>query len=85
MRNFANEVLESSHQVAASSEELAAISEESTAAATHIAETSGEIAHASQTQLNEIVNISTSIKEISNQVDHMAVESKNAQSLGAKL
>lgn len=85
MRNFANEVQESSHQVAASSEELAAISEESTAAATHIAETSGEIAHASQTQLNEIVNISTSIKEISDQIDHVAVESKNAQSLGAKI
>lgn len=85
MRNFATEVLESSHQVASSSEELAAISEESTATATNIAEISGEVAEASQAQLNEISNITSSIKEISNQVDQMAKETKNAESLGRKV
>ncbi|GMG95447.1 methyl-accepting chemotaxis protein [Tepidimicrobium xylanilyticum] len=85
MRNFATEVLESSHQVASSSEELAAISEESTATATNIAEISGEVAEASQAQLNEISNITSSIKEISNQVDQMAKETKNAESLGKRV
>ena len=84
MRNFAEEVQESSHQVAASSEELAAISEESTAAATNIAESSGEIAEASHAQLNEILNVTSSIKEISNQIDYVTIQTENAEKLRKK-
>lgn len=85
MRNFAQEVQESSHQVAASSEELAAISEESTAAATNIAESSNEIAEASHAQLNEILNVTSSIKEISNQIDHVTRQTESAENLRIKV
>ncbi|MCF6466185.1 methyl-accepting chemotaxis protein [Clostridium sp. Cult2] len=85
MRNFAEEVQESSHQVAASSEELAAISEESTAAATNIAESSNEIAQASHAQLNEILNVTSSIKEISNQIDHVSVQTESVENLRKKV
>ncbi|HSH36575.1 methyl-accepting chemotaxis protein [Schnuerera sp.] len=85
MRNFAGEVQESSHQVAASSEELAAISEESTAAATNIAESSNEIAESSNAQLNEILNVTSSIKEISNQLDHVTAQTENAEGLRRKV
>ncbi len=85
MRNFAQEVQESSHQVAASSEELAAISEESTAAATNIAESSNEIAEASHAQLSEILNVTSSIKEISNHIDRVTRQTENAENLRIKV
>ena len=72
MRDFALEIQESSHQVAAASQELSAIAEESTAAATHIAESSNEVAEGSNAQLGEILNISSSIQEISVQVENVA-------------
>ena len=81
MRNFAKEIQESSHQVAAASEELSAISEESTAAATHIAETSNDIAGDSNLQLEEIVNITSSIQDISTQVENAAEETKGVENL----
>lgn len=81
MRSFAREVLDSSEQVAASSEELAAISEESTSAATNIAETASEIAMDSNNQLKEILNITSSIQEISEQIVHVTHETENAEKL----
>lgn len=81
MRNFAMEIQESSHHVAASSEELAAISQESTAAATNIAENSNEIAENSNLQLEEIINVASSIKEISNQIDYMSVQTTNSENI----
>ena len=72
MRFFAFEIQESSHQVAAASQELSAIAEESTAAATHIAESSNQVAEGSNTQLEEILNIASSIQDISIQVENTA-------------
>ncbi len=82
MRNLAKEIQESSHQVAASSEELAAISEESTAAATNIAQSSGEIANGSNAQLEEILNLASSIKDISTQIQKVSIQTGNAGVLG---
>lgn len=82
IKNFAKEIQDSSHQVAASSEELAAISEESTAAATSIAETSGEIAQGSNAQLEEILSLASSIKEIQAQIEHVSIQTGNAGVLG---
>jgi len=79
IRNFAKEIGESSQQVAASSEELSAISEESTAAASNIAENSSEIAGNSNLQLDEVLNITSSIKEISTQVDYVSTQTNNAE------
>ena len=67
MRNFALEVQESSQHVAASSEELAAISQQSAAASTNVAEAANEIAQQSDTQLQEILGVSTSMQKVAQQ------------------
>lgn len=85
MRNFANEVHQSSQQVAASSEELAAISEQTTASTTSIAESSYEIAEFSKRQHNEIISITNSIKEISDQIDNVSAETKDAENLSIEI
>ena len=81
MKNFATEIRESSHQVAASSEELAAISQESSAASQSIAETSNEIAEGSNLQLDEILNVTSSVQEISSQIDYMATQTTSSENL----
>ena len=81
MTNFGKEVQGSSLQVATASEELSAISEESTAASTHIAENSNEIAENSNLQLEEILNMSSSIQDISTQVESAAKETKAVEEL----
>ncbi len=85
MRDFALEIQESSHQVAAASQELSAIAEESTAAATHIAESSNEVAEGSNAQLEEILNISSSIQEISVQVENVAKETNAVENLSKNI
>ena len=85
MRDFALEIQESSHQVAAASQELSAIAEESTAAATHIAESSNEVAEGSNAQLGEILNISSSIQEISVQVENVAKETNAVENLSKNI
>ena len=81
IRNFAKEIQDSSFQVATASEELSAIAQESTAAATNIAENSNDIANNSNLQLEEILNISSSIQDISGQVKNTNSETKAVENL----
>lgn len=81
MRQFANEIQDSSQQVAAASEELAAISQESSAASASIAENSNDIADSSNTQLEEIINVASEIDYISVEVDNAGTEINNTEEL----
>lgn len=84
IKGFAKDTQLNSQSVAASSQELAAITEEASAASTSIAEAANEIAEKSQLQLQEILNVSSEMKNVANQFSLALQESKNVETLNRK-
>lgn len=81
IKGFAIETKDSSQSLAASSQELAAITEESSSASTSIAEAANNIAEKSQTQLQEILKVSTEISNVAEQFKLALDESKLVEKL----
>ncbi len=81
LRLFIRQVMESTEQVAASSEELTAISEQAAMASEHISSSAGDMAVSSEKQLNEILNVSSSMEEISASIDDVSNNAKEISKL----
>ncbi len=81
IKGFTIETQSSSRLVAASSQELAAITEESSAASTSVAEAANNIAEKSQTQLQEILKVSTEMNNVIEQFTSALDESKLVEEL----
>lgn len=85
IRNMVYNLSQSAAQVAASSQQLAAISEETTASANNIYEASYKISESSKHQHKEILNATSSIKEISLQMDNVSEKTKDANNLSIEI
>jgi len=72
LRNIVSQVSDSAMEVAGQSEELSASSEESTAASQMIADISQISASGSETQLNAINDITVSVQEVAEGLNHIA-------------
>lgn len=84
LRGFMIKIAEASQQVAASAEELTAISSQSEIASESIAEDAIEASENSQTQLSEVLNMTSTIEEISASIQEIASNSDDIRNISNK-
>jgi methyl-accepting chemotaxis protein len=78
LRKLILEVYNNAEQVAASSEELTASAQESTQASNQVANSIANIAHGAERQLYVVEQTATAVEKISEGIQQMAVDAKNA-------